>query len=297
MVLVRLCGLPVVLLSLALLACGSSRRGLIDVQPADEEKKQEKDDKKEKEKGKFRDLGDIHAEVTVLQVLHALDLSEDQLKLVADLADKTAQKPPARKEIRASEQYRKTLIDLRAALRGGKDEKIDKAMEALDEIRGKEEPEYEEIELTDAARKQAPVLFAKLSSRQVVFYLSGLGDAFPDPVERMLEALEQARKLDGKDWQHCRDDVAFHVGSLIGGLDATREERSREKVTALLDKAHDLTDKQFADRKEQLEKSIRELAGKLGPLDIIRHYVERVLAETLSNHRLAAAVAGRQKGR
>lgn len=287
----RLCGLPIVLLSLALLACGSARRAPLDPEPAEPDK--DKEAKKEEKQEKFLDLGDIHAEVTVLQVLHAFDLTKEQLKTLAELAGKIAQKPPPRKEIRASAKYRTALIDLRAALRGSKDDEISKAMEALDEARDKDGPAFDADELTDAARKAAPEVFAKLSSRQVVFYLSGLGDTFPDPIEQMLEGIAKARELEGKDWRKTRDDLAFQIASLLAGLDTAKEEKAREQVTALLDKVHDLTDKQYDEQKETLAKSARDLAGKLGPLDFIRHYVERDLAETLSNHRLAAAIEGR----
>lgn len=295
--LLRPFGLSAVFFALSLVACGESKRGPVKVQPAEkdgeEKDRGEKDEKREK--GKFLDLPGLHAEVTVLQVFHALDLSAAQLKLFADVAEKTMQDAPARREVKVGEDYRKAMLALRAALREGDDKKVEEASAALDDAREKDDPIYDEIEITDGARKHAPALFEKLSSRQVVFYLSGLVDAFPDPAELMQEALEEARKLDGKEWRNYRDDIAFEVGWLVAGLDAKKEGKVRDRATALLDKAHDLEEKAYDEQKAQLEKSALELIGKLGPLDVVRHYVERVLAETLSNHKLAAAVEGKQK--
>jgi hypothetical protein len=311
--------LGAVLVLLALAACGEPRQAVRqgDDEAAERDEKrfedaQKKDRKKDRDELKDRDdarekndkkdqprnvdLGDVHAEVTALQVLHSLDLTADQLKALADLAEKTAQKAPPRKQLAATDKYRKALLDLRAALRTGDDEKIDTAMTHLDAVREKEdEPEFDEIEITDAARKHAPAVFDKLNARQVVFYLSGLGNEFPDPTEKLTAALAESRVRGGKEWRNARDDVAYQVGWLIAGLDADKEEKARAKVTALLDKAHDLTEKEFDEQKPTLEKAARDLVGKLSATDVLRHYVERVLAETLSNYRLAAAIEGRTK--
>jgi hypothetical protein len=313
----RLCALPLVLLGLSLVACGESRRPVADTPEADaadqekkdkqekkddrSDKKADKDDKKDKkdrkDEPKKEDLADVHAEVTVLQVFHAFDLTAAQVKAFGELAEKTSQKTPVRKEWKVSDKYRKAMLELRSALRTGDDEKIGAATAHLDAARkDEEEPEFDEVEITKEARKRAPELFGKLNSRQVVFYLSGLGDTFPDPLEKMTEAMAQSRKLEGKEWRQLRDDVAYQAAWLITGMvDADKEEKMRDKVSDLLDKARDLNEKDYDKEKEKLEASARELVGKLSSTDIIRHYVERVLAETLSNHRLAAAVEGRQK--
>src|SRR5262245_10876085 len=131
--LLRPCGLLIVLLALSLIACGESKRGQVTIEPADKDtgektdkekdrdKDKDKDKKKDKEKGKFTDLASIHAEVTALEVLHALDVNDEQLKHIGELAGKTAQDAPARREIRAEEKYRTALLEFRAALRTGDD--------------------------------------------------------------------------------------------------------------------------------------------------------------------------------
>ena len=258
----------------------------------DTSKKKERDDKKES-----IDLGDVYAEVTVLQVLHALRASTAQLEEIARLAPKTAQKPPPRKGVRVSATYRKALLALRAALLGGDDDKIEAALTAFDLVGEKETPEFDEIEIGSAARTQAAPLLERLGARQVAGYVAGVADDFPDPVERLVEAMKQARKLHGKEWQALRDDVAYQVGWLVAGLDADLEEKARDRATALLDRAAALGEKAYGEQLPALKKAARELVGKVGPIAVIRHYVQRVLAEVLSNHRLAAAVAALRKAR
>jgi hypothetical protein len=317
----RLCVLPLVLLALSLAACGELRQASSEAaarpEPDSKQKKDDKEDRKDdkkkddkdkddkdkddkkdkkKEEPKNADLADVHAEVTVLQVFHAFDLNAEQIKAFGDAAAKTAQKPPLRKEWKVGDKYKKALHALRAALRTGDDEKIEAANAHLTAaLKDEDEPEFEDVEITAEARKQAPALFAKLNARQIVFYLSGLADTFPDPLEKLTAALAESRKLQGKEWRKRRDDVAYEVAWLIVGLDADKEEKMRDKISDFLDKAHDLKDDEYDKEKAALEKSAREMVGKLGSTDVIRHYVERVLAETLSNHRLAAAVEGRKK--
>lgn len=285
-------GLSVVLLALALTACGDARRAVYRPDADDAAK----EDKKEPERPKAVDLGDVHAEVTALQVIHSLDLSAAQLEAMGEAAAKTAQKEPPRKELVASEKYRQAMADLRAALRAADDDKIQAAHAHLDAAREKDgEPDFDEIEITEAARKHAPELFDKLNARQVAFYLSGLGNGFPDPVERITEALAETRKLEDKEWRALRDDVSYQAAWLVAGLDAEKEGKTRERISRFLDDARDLTDQDFAERRPKLEKAARDLVGRLRSTDVIRHYLERVLAETLSNHRLAAAVKNRKK--
>src|SRR5262249_17396454 len=97
------------------------------------------------------------------------------------------------------------------------------------------------------------------------------------------------------EWQGLRDDSAYQVGWLVAGLDADAEEKVRDKATALLNRAYRLDEKDYAKQRGGLEKQARALAGKLGRADRLRHFRERVLAETLPPPRLAAAIEARQK--
>jgi hypothetical protein len=266
-----------------------------DDEPEKKKDKTKKQDRKKEEKKEFNDLGDITAEIAALQVLHALDLKTSQLKALAAVAATTAQKPPARKKVLATESYRKALLTVRQALIGRDNEKIAKAFTAFEELRNKDSAELPELRITEAAREEAPAIFRRLNARQLVLFLAGQAQDFPDPTERLLQGIKQSRKLRGKDWLGQRDLAAFQVGWLVGGLDETREAQVRDRAAALLQKAAGLSDEDYDEQAASLRKEARELVGKVSPTTVIRHYVERALIETLSNHRLAAAVQARLK--
>jgi hypothetical protein len=255
---------------------------------------QEKTKPEEKPTKGFAGLGDLQAEVTVLQVLHSLQPTLAQLEILEKAAATTMQKPPPRKVIKVTDKYRKSLMAMRDALLSGDEDKIEEASEALDEVRDKEESDFDEIEVTDDARKEAPKVLRLFSAKQVAQYVGGLED-FPDPMDRIREAIDQSQKRTGKDWMSYRDDVAYQVGWLVAGLDSDNEEKLREKVTTLLNKAAGLGKKDFSKKRVELLKSARTIVGKVGPTDVIRNFMERLFAETLSNHRLTTVIAAKKK--
>jgi hypothetical protein len=78
-------------------------------------------------------------------------------------------------------------------------------------------------------------------------------------------------------------------------VDAKKEAKARQKAAALLEKAHRMSAKEYAAGRASLFREARQLVGLLGPTDVLRHYMERVVAELLSNHRLEAALEAWQK--
>jgi hypothetical protein len=240
------------------------------------------------------DINDLHLEVVALQALAELQLTRAQLKALAEVAEKTAMKPGPRKEVKVTAKYRRTLASLRDALAAGDDELTEEHTEALEALREKEAPEFDEIEITDAARKEAPGMLKRLNARQIVGYISGEA-AFPDPGESLREGLAQSRELSGKNWRELRDDAVEKVSSLVAGLDSKAEQKVRARALALLNKAHRLTEQEYTAQKADLEKEAMEIAGKVDAFQVVRHYMERAIAELLSNPRLGAALAARRK--
>jgi hypothetical protein len=277
-------------------ACGESRRPALKAKAAPAKHKDEKAPARPaKEAADEPDITDLHHEVEALSALYDLEVTPAQLKALEALAKRTAERPGPRQVIEVSEKYRKALRGLRQALLDNDRDGIEELDDELENLREEEEaPNFEAIAITDAARKEAPALLKQLSTRQVVRYVAGVKD-FPDPGEKLLDALAQARELEGKEWRELRDAVAEEVGGLVAGLDAEREERVRGRALALLNKAQRLTEKEHAKQQAALEKEARDLAGKVGPIDVVRHYMERSLAELLSNPQLGKALAARRK--
>src|SRR5262249_19690942 len=75
----------------------------------------EKADRAGKDAGDFAHVGDVNAEVTVLNVLHTLEPTAGQLEKMLELSARTMQKPPPRKLVKVSARFRTTLAGLRDA--------------------------------------------------------------------------------------------------------------------------------------------------------------------------------------
>jgi hypothetical protein len=244
----------------------------------------------------LEDLNPLHFEVEALETMYQLQLTREQIERLAQLARSTSRKRQPGRAIRVSKEFHKTLTDLHAALVADDDEKIAAESGAFDALREKESPDFEEAEITSEARRHVPEFLRTLGPRQVAVYLSEFADEFPDPFEKLADALEEVRKAPGKEGQDLRDGVAMQVGWLVGGLDVAAEKRVREKVVALLDRAVQIKDdQQFEAQRPELERAARDLIAGVGPTDVLRHFVERSLAELLSNPRLEAAAQARLK--
>ena len=269
--------------------------GLAAVVAADPRKEKPKlpaDDKSSNE-----DVNNLSMEVDALTAVREFQLNKAQLEALGKLAAETAGKGDNRQPAKASDKYRKVLADLRDALRGDDEDAIDERSDAVDELRDKENPELDDaVELTDAARKQTPAYLALLTPRQVAAYIAGLDDEDLDgPLERLSAALEQSRKLNGNDWNDARDDTAEAVGWLVAGLDAAASAKVAGQAKDLLDRVHALKEAEFKAQRDDLDKEAKQLAGDVGPTEVLRRIVEHPLAELLSNPRLAAAVEARLK--
>lgn len=259
-----------------------------------------------KEKGKNKpaedgsakeNLTELSLEVDALQTIHQFALDKGQLAELARLAADMPARGENRGHAKAPEKYHKALSELREALRGDDDAAIDERASAADALRDKEKIELDDaVEITDAARKRAPGFLTQLRARQVAAYVAVTPDDDLDgPLERLAAAFEKARKLTGDEWAEARDETAEAVGWLVVGLDAEGAAKVAGRAKELLDRAHALKDADYAARRGDLDKEAKELAGDLGPTEVLRRVVEHALAELLSNPRLAAAVEGRLK--
>src|SRR5262249_7200726 len=155
-----------------------------------------------------------------------------------------------------------------------------------DQLQEKEPTELDdEFKMTDAALKAAPQAFALLSAAQIVAYLAALDDEVPDPVERILSAVEEGEDLAGNEWNELRDETAEEVSWLVAGFAAESAQKMRKAATELLDRVHRFKGKELSKEWPALEKSAHQVVGNVSSLVVIQHYMERELAELLSNPR------------
>jgi hypothetical protein len=249
-----------------------------------------------KEKVLKESLARVSLQVSALQVLYYFKATPDQLQELARLAQDSVPRPRDRDPIEPSEKYRKTLIDLRQALFEGDEEQIAAVTETLKEIQEDETADLDDaIEVVPAARRRVPAALKLFNARQLAVYLGSFGNEFPDPLERLQGGFEDARALKDEEWDKQRKALAELVGWLVAGLDQETQERVEKEAAELLDQVHDLKDDAYKGKKADLEKAARKIAGKVAATAVLRHYLERDLAELLSNPELPGVLEARLK--
>jgi hypothetical protein len=241
---------------------------------------------------------ELNQEVVALQNLHDLDLSPTQLERLRTIAKETAAKAPPGGQVKVSEQFRKTLTELREALiDASDDERIAELTGRLDELREAEKPEFpDDGEITEEAQQRAPEVLRLLTAKQAAAYIGAVAEEIKDPLELLLEALDQVRQMKNhKKVKEYRDQVAEEVGRLVGGLDSEKAGKINDQVVQWLIVVRSLKEDEFKTQRPDLEKRARDIVGTVGPTEVIRNFLEHSLADVLSNPRLVAAINARLK--
>ncbi|HTU17365.1 MAG TPA: hypothetical protein VMG10_04825 [Gemmataceae bacterium] len=265
--------------------------GLVSAELRGDDKKAPADPKSLVKGKAAEELVALKLEVDVLEKLYHLELNVKQLSALLKLAEKTAAKMPAVREAQAGVEYRNVLKSLHAALLAEEEDRISELSDKLDELQEKETLSIDdEFEMTDASLLAAPLAFRLLSASQIVAYLAGLDDEVPDPAERILSALEEGEELQGDEWKELRDETAEEVSWLVAGFNMENAAKVNKAVTALLERGHRFQGEELNKQWPGLEKAAHQLVGAVSSLVVLQHYVERELAELLSNPRTAAAL-------
>src|SRR5579883_461440 len=241
------------------------------------------------------DLVRLKREVDALEMLYHLEPTKAQLPALLKIAERTAAKPSATKEASASPEYLKTLQDLRNALVHDDEEQIGTLFQKLAEIEDAQPTEIAEaFDLTPAAIKEAPSVLKLLTPAQVVSLLAAMDNEVPDPVERILFTLSEGEELDAEDWKSLRDETAQEVTWLMHGFNNNAETAKTTKaVSDLLDRGHRLKGDALKKELDSIEQAARKLTGGVSPIVVLQHYMERELAELLSNPQIVTVLKAR----
>jgi hypothetical protein len=238
----------------------------------------------------------LSMEVLALQALDTLQVTPAQLRAMAKVAAETAAKPRPRKPSSASDKYKKKLALLRDALVKHDADEIQVLTAELGELQATDKIFVDNmVDMTDPARKRAPEILKTLSPRQVALYLATFEGLLHDPVEGMYLTLENSTKTGAKEWADLRDGVAGEIADLLAGVDAKQAKQTAEKVAALLDKGHKIKEADLPKSRADLEKEMKQIMGNTGPIEIMRHFMERHIALLLSNPQLGNAIDARVK--
>jgi hypothetical protein len=239
-------------------------------------------------------IEDLTLEVAALQSLHELQLTPEQAKAFARLAQGAAGRATRSQEPnQVSPAYRKAVSDLYDALRGGDDDRATTAREKLDTLTEKEATEVDvPVSISDTARRRSAEALQLLNVGQVGTLLGTL--ELTDPGDLLADALDEVRGAPAAERKEEIERVTGEVAWLVAGSDAAAARRIQDKARALLTRAIQIgPDDAFQAQLPDLKKSAHEVVGKVEPLQVVKHALEQNLAELLSNPRLEAALKAR----
>jgi hypothetical protein len=241
------------------------------------------------------DLNDLSMEVNALQTLFHLELTPAQMERLAGLARNTADRHERQPARTVSAALKKTLGEMHEALVQRDGKKVPALAEKLEGLFTRSSPELDDhIVITEAARKKAPQVVKMLNPRQAAAFLTHYASDWHGPLTRLIDGVENTRKLSPDEWKMARSDIADDVVWLVVGADLDRAQALKPKVTGLLDQARAIPEKEWKKKKSTIEEAARALIGDVGPVRMLQNAMERDLAELLANPRLPRALEARQ---
>jgi len=232
-------------------------------------------------------LNDLSMEIAALQTLRDLELSPPQLTGLTKLARESTAKGERREPAKTSPEFAAALANLHAAYVKGDEQQIGECREKLDALTEKQEPELDNgVNITEGALSNAADALKLLNVRQTGSFLATL--ELTDPAEFLLSAAEQVRDIkNGKDLEQEIATVAEEVAWLLHGTDDDEGQKTKDKVTALLQRAGKAG---AAGNRKAVENEVRQVVGQVDNMEVISHILEHGMAEFLSNPRLEAAI-------
>lgn len=235
-------------------------------------------------------------EVTALQTLYQLQLTPAQMQSLAKISKDTATTIKGTPSAKVSTKFRKTLTDLRSALIADQEDRVAELSEKLDRLFDEEDVALEDrVPINDTARRKAPDFVRILQPSQVAFLVSDLESETLDPFDRIVDTVENGRKLAPAAWGKLRDSVAEELAWLAAGSNPNEARLAARRVANLLDRQRSLSPTAFEANQESLEKEANGILANVGPFEVVRHAVERELAELLANPQLPVAIQARMQ--
>ncbi|HTL28714.1 MAG TPA: hypothetical protein VL282_05830 [Tepidisphaeraceae bacterium] len=235
-------------------------------------------------------------DVAALERLQQLDVSAEQLRAIDKLA--VGVKPQALPDkMKLTDEYRSALSEYRKAMISGDEDKISTAEDKVGEIKEKNEDSPDaEIDATESARHAAPELLSLLRPSQIAGYVSEHSDDVPDPLQTMLDALDEIQGKDGDDYTSVKEEASDQVALLLAGLDPAAQAPIAKKVGDWIDSAHKLSADELKTKHASLEASAKEIVKQPDPIQCLRNWLLRDLADLLANPQLHDVITARLKG-
>jgi hypothetical protein len=236
----------------------------------------------------------LEREVAALVAIHELMLTDDQLKAIQPICKDVAVEVPPSTAPAGSKGYRQALQGLRDALANGDEAKVDRLQDKVDSIRENENLDPDtDFPIRESARSKSATVLAMLSTAQVANYISLHADDVPGATDVLLDALNQSRGQSDADYQSLRREAMDQVGLLLAGLDPQATKPVEQKVSDLLDKAHKLSDAEYKSQSDALIAEARKITAGIDPMQGLKFWMQREIAEFLANPESSEAIAER----
>jgi hypothetical protein len=193
------------------------------------------------------------------------------------------------------------LTDLREAFIINNEDRIGDLSDQLEDLTTSEQPDLDDaVELTPKSRGAA-ITFLKgyMDARRIATYIGAYGKDFPDPRGLILKNTRDTLGMWPAEpvWKGTRDFVMKEVGFAYAGLNEKVQGEIATKVGEVLDRAYGMPPaqllKEFSSPSSGLRAQINGICNPYGPTDVIKHVLERDVAELFSNPRLGAAIKAR----
>jgi len=228
-----------------------------------------------------------------MSTISDLELTGEQIKALRTMADGAAS-DDAKVQTSQDPDYQSALQAYCDAFQSGDDQKISDAQNRLEDIRDQQniDPSID-IAITQQARQKAAAAVKLLSSSQIANYLSEHGDDVPDAADTIIDAIDQCRDATDADFESIRAEASSQAALLVAGLDPDAQRKVAGQVKDLLTKARQMSARAFKNREPNLDAQARKIATVDGFL-ALRHWMEREMAELLSNPQLASALPAGQ---
>lgn len=243
----------------------------------------------------------LSQQVWALQTLHDLDLDAGQLELLRAAVPKPEDDPTPRTRSKVPAKYLATLGALRQALIRDEDsteakDQIDELRDDLESIREDDKVELDDhVSITDASRNKVPDVMKSLRPSQLAGYLAAYQDEVPDPVQTLVHAVDESRGADDAKFSALAEQTARDIGILLAGLDKEKSAAVADRVRHWLEHARGQSDADPKAAGPELEKDAKAVVGEFDSFDVLRHWVERDVAELLSNPQLGGMIDERIK--
>ena len=243
-------------------------------------------------------IASLELQVAALTTIDELELTGDQIaalqNMAADTADDSLDVSPTSGN--TSMAYRRAIFALRDALASGDEQRIAQTQSDMDKLRRRQNilPQATVTE-TDQAKKKAYAAVSILTAGQYANYIAIHATEVPDAAETILDALDRCQTGADDDYQAMREEAAQQVAMLMNGPNDRMSKRTIANVSRLLDQARNMSSADFQANRDELYQSARNLTRLAKPDLEVRNWMERQMADLLSNPQLSRALSARSR--